>query len=1447
MYPDPNVSDETYSRLMTMLDTARQYMLDGLYEPANELLEQVKSETQFDPAYKDLYKLAERISADSTTQRGDAATKAREALTKQLNTAIGLPQSNVAIQDPDDGLRAFQRLENEVQDVVDQWNQTAQQHLGAWRQSLALGKEDNQLKRFSDDVNYYATSEKRRLYVDGVERVCEALYARADELMNTGDVAPATILRYYDAVQSIVRDAAGKEERLEPLRQRAEQRRTERALANVTYTSAVQGEQYESELQRLRGMKAGTKVPRTRFAPDDSGGVVEVSEGYIPVEEAIQELEDLARNWAGIRLLEYLDRANTLLREHNPKAAETSLIEDAKKINTFIFQKDREDIEAKLSEIRAAKSQLERANRLASEARDLINATSPSPLAAWERLQNAIQEYEWASEIGEAQRAINNHLSSTFNALHRKADSLIIDRDLQELRALVRQAENNYGGIKDSIATVEIEALQKKLADLEQLEQSKLTATTEMQRIRVKAAENPLGAESDLADFRAKNARILNEIPEFHEVEAVVMRSMGAQQTADRLDRDMNNQILDQVSDAVKLGREALKQYPDHTHLKRVVANLAVHETFLRGRQADGLKKFEDAYKHYSQVTENPAHPDYIEANAAVERLRRQQDGDNIALDTLEHAREMMHSDPIGAFQLLRNLNVYSEQLSSDLSQQRNLARTLALSQIQQRMKAAQGATKIPIEQIQEDLNALQLMNWNDEYESWSALFNHAMAAQRAESLSTGPDEQQRDEDLSEAIKEWESAIRFAEESKAKELATYRSKLAQVRRRYASIRLTTLRSEIAIEGGESQHLDHRIAELEDDLKMLIEMSSMDGEIQLWRAQLGEAIGRYSLSPAVRETQFRTAQIFAESAQQLLKDRKNAELQRIANELAKNAQVSLNLAAVMKQIEPLLISKEVASVREAVDLYQGNLEAHTSEEYHAKIREWWDTRVKQALREKNDAPVALIRPDGSVAYDRLTRALLINPGHTQASDIMKQIDTYWANDSRRLNALVSDENKAAQFNEADGWARLDKQIKRMESFLQDLNALAELKRTFATHEAWGTRLSAIQMHRFSDLKDTLDRLAALQDKLQAVTYTLVEDTRTGQFENSEALLREVEMLRDHPAYQQKLAEIETRRRTRVNLQQTLAEIQTAISAGCFHDAYARMSTLDEGTIANYGLYNSLNLRTADRGIISDWSDLEMALAEKAEVVRTILAYALPFGIRSQECSYDSVSGSSITVIDWEKQQHEIRVLVEQGKFSLARAQLEDTLRENTAYLNLQQAINRLENPPYSSVELTVADRYRDARQKVQFSPAALAVLQAMQSRLNDLYTHLKSAQGDSESSDEMLRAGEIAQIDLAEQTWDAGWRDWELAIREIAAQFDTAGGVKAPRVDDRTRRGFVTAVEKAQAAYEKCARICPHHPYLNFMRDVEANEHQDRGEGHYLFWRAAQLVNGQANK
>jgi hypothetical protein len=1411
--PDENRRDSA----LALLEQAKQFQQRQQFGDANRTLVQLIAFCDDDAALEDIAASAGDLLNHISIEAPRIAEGIRSQLDIVLNQDVELNETLVA--DVTDTDAYLEELNDAIDARMEHWHQALSDQMDAWENAL-LEADDRTYRNYQNKVNRSLSKTRQDLFVNGVIELCDRLWQRADESIQSDDklASPAEVLTLFlDKALNVANHSLNEyrdDTKLITLVRRAKERRESFATAAQVKTSAVEGETYVTSLQQLDGLPPDARVADYNFSPNQKGQLMAGFSGYVSVSESRQLLQELAEQWASSKAKEYLARAEAALREHNPVLALEELA-NRSKIDQFLQSVERGDFEKVEVQARDELARLEQADQQADLALEIL---PDSALRAWALYEEAQATYEWSPKVREVRGPIIAQLQADLERQLQAAQHAYEQRDFDTARQINQTARNEYGNLP---------ALSPQLGQVEGIVQQaddyvsrKRQAREELARINQLATDRPAEAVQSLDEFETDYQDVLPDLDNLAVIQSNVRLRSNADVEYLRLKTFLRNDDLTRVGQAVKETRQANQQYSEKGEFARLLEDLELHHLFLSSQREANAGQFEKALAGFEKVARVSDHLDAASADTRAadiaEKLRDSQAVEN----KLQNAEAMLKTDPVEAYHQLQGISDnYNREQREQRDRLTNEARNRAQREIETRMAQWRTANSIPLEACERDLEALKQLRLTDAYNRWNKELGSLMAAQAATDLGQQAIEENSPTIMEAALAEWTEAIKRADEAGQRNRSgDYQKQQNQAQRDYAELLLETARASLEQFGSNARVAQETVENAKQVIEELREHYAADAQIMLWQAQLSAAIARNSLDTKERKTQFQAAADGARSVQNLPKKRgANAQFAAEARNLAEVAQRGSTLAEHMQTLQQLFGDRRsVGALRRALALWEDEIEPHTHDETFHRLGQWWSDLKTQTVQtlQTEIGTAEQISTDQFRAFALL---LMLDEKNTPAHEGLSKLPEVLRQVQADSNGLIDGSATANGIPGQDGYETLKNQLTLFHERLADLESIDELVEFFIKDVTLTRRDTFNVMKQINDevkpLKERLkNRLTDLQGLDRSVSQALDQlrsHQQSGDFTTDDYKVRELlSEWRDHPATRYVAAELARRKEQRSELETQLGELQHLIDSANYVAAVRQMSQLNENTLAEYGLISTLNIVDPDTHMPALlWADQTELINRLSGGLGTIMAFVEQFDDYSSGQGRMTGTPQETTqrrMIDWAEWKDGIDSWVAIGEFGKAREYLYQAINgvDEPGWLALKPGLGLLNQPPFNK-QLT-----EDEQESIQDSVERryqLAIVKAGSERGQELLNYVRERRSFYQRN--LADAETMAEnIDAREQAWASGWREWEAAIQSIAVQFDRAGGVdKAVR--GGARQQMKNALQQGYAAFQKCQQAC----------------------------------------
>lgn len=1328
----------------------------------------------------------------------------------------------------------LEEINHFVQQAVARWRAENDESLSMWKNALLDPAGEADYNRMVQRLTNRALVLERDLKAAGVIDVCQRLWERGEALMGdtarTVDIANI-IERYYDKARRIASAGLGNDPDnidLITLHKRAEAERERYAVGAQVLTSAVQAGEYRRSLKELEGLPPTQLVPSYRFLPNAQGQLEARPEGYISISEARNRILEMAANWAHTQALEYLDRAERALRNHQPKLAQIEL-GNREKIDTFLDSTDWNEFDKLQGRVEADLQRLSEAERLAEQARQRL---PDHPFDAWSLYQRAVQSYEWEPSLLTTRDAIVYELRNLLDQRHRQADEAFHGRDFDRLKRLVTQTRDQFSSIDDPLLTTALDAINA-LDERSVIYGNRLrSAQIQLQEIERQINQDPQEMLRQLDQLEQDYADVLDGLKDLARVRSDARLRSDAAAARDRLRRFSTNRNLAEVRQALIDARNALTRFPNDTGFQQLVERLRLHQLFLEAQRDESNGLYQDALTKYREVAEVRDHED---AGAARTKLAEVQESIVASEDItrrLDEARQRIDRDPVEAYLRLQSLDIRNpdQRLERDqyMIEARNQAQAIIAEQMR-RWERLTDVSKLPIDRVRSDLDTLGKLGLVADQERWMNSLGVQIAVQEAQVLTDEAFRVGSAAQLIEASTKWENALKLAETAGKTLLANRaRTELNRTRKKHVEMRYDRLLRLLRESGSDTPEAIAEATSLETEIARMQSLYPNDPEIEVWRVQLAFVTGVNSLKPARREEAFTRAGSIAQSAVEMLTRNPSSEtLLRDARGILQVVPARISTARMMTEIEQIYgdnylsvqkLLQAQAIWRQVTSFFEGDNSQHFE-----VIRRWWEA-LNADLVSKLRGEIDAERIE-TWHFSTLALLLVLQPEDQTAKSVIEQLDIYKEILRLEVQNVLEGLKTANGIAGTTGLQVLNNQRGQAADLDSDLHAIQQLAQLYQDDPTRSAMMYAV-LDEVGDtqlkLKDAIDSLDSLAREVNEVINRLNTEMQTGKFDISETMLTRIKQrFPNHPATQY----IEEERLRRIQERQVLlaemAQVRELFESEDYETAVQRMSRMNVALLTTYDLaddYEVVDPKPPSQTIIG-WENVLSLVQARSEsgAVPRVVAFAEPFDDYSS--GKGAITGSerpTRRAVDWADARSRIEMQLARGEFDAARDSLALAVVESgdSNIIPLSKIMVELMNPPYirplSPEEAALAERdesqrYPLARQHADSWRGERILEQLEQERIPYYRKVLESA------------AALERQIETSRREWEEGWAQWESAIRDIAVQF-SEHGLKG-RLSQKARSALCGALKAAYQAYRRCQNACSAHKALREMENL----------------------------
>lgn len=1288
--------------------------------------------------------------------------------------------------------------------------------------------------------------------VQDVQTQIENYWAGAMSAEASGAGDQMIIDEYFKPAEELAQAKAAEHPHLSHLKilaSQAAQRRRQRALAAEIYTSALQADQFKTALENLSALSDDALVPRK--AP--TGEFM----GYITAREARDELMRSGRDRAHDKTEEYINSAYQLLDAGQPRAALDAL----RKWKEFdLFLRDEQaildDIRRTEREIQREIQQQEQAEARAREAIELIEAPAESRLeevrnayAAWGVYLEARKAYPNAHGVETVRQRVVRELRRHFTDLVNRAQTAWQRRDIEavlEMEVTAQQRYDDLQGLSEQVfdddmttgapaVDVSVDVLLQEIARFANLARHRRADIQAAHDVLVEIAgqvrRDPEGAHHELEQMEARfGADILSLVadPTYEAVRAEVQARYNTQKAVEDLRTALNAESIDDVARAMRVAKLSAEragqddlQETDSEPFTRVYADLDLHHTYLVALRDYNLGNYQAALEGMEQVAAVPG-VDRDSAQRYLEELAQKVEASDKVQQDLKRAEHTLELNPALAWRILKGLDPMNSVQRMERRRLVQQTRARWNEQIETRMQAWQAQTSIPLNEVEDDLRALQAeLGDQERYEHWSQIMRPLIAAQQAEEAVHDLTERGDEEGLREAVRQWEKALDQAYTAAQKENAVRglrQASKALGRLHRSRARQTALQIDAENRAAGIETLTHSQAEL----NQLAGQYPDDIEIMLWLAEVSGTMAQVS------ETHRERADSFERMQEQVTQVRRvrgetpvalEAEIER----LYRIAQEGRRITGNMQRIDNLLMpNQSVADFIRACDIWQEELAPHT--ETFTFLARWWAAKREAALKplyehtgDKEDRiELSHVRP--------LAKILVLDPENTRGSQMLRELPRL-ENELRVAVHRLRDGLATAQgFEGSDAAERLANQRAAIEARQADALSMEQVLEGFRGERpeelAPHAKQTALRVKRLiDDLRDLGEALRWLDSQRARAEMAIRNEMHLDRMRATDEILAEINVrFSAHPVY----VELHERARavgeTRENLVSERDELVRLVQAENYAAALRLMRAADPDLWRDYRLYETLEIYDpVSNERVKGWHNVFEFVEWRDRSLRHIIAWAEPFDIAAS--GLVDVPAPAIGVVAWSRYRPRIERALERGDFGAAAgllAEVHDGPTDIPGEMPLAEALERAGHPPAARTNRpaqghSVADRYRNAVEQAA-TVAGAEILRWVRAQRLPRYSD------DMQALEMLDREGEMRQAN-----WEKAYKVWEDSLQQIAQAL---GGPEG-----RLRGGRAAAVrgalKRAYQAYQICRGNCSAHPLLRDMIDMQAVGGEDR--------------------
>lgn len=424
---------------------------------------------------------------------------------------------------------------------------------------------DVMIDEFDQDYRNYRARVDDRKHDQARRRLYEQTRNEIDNLWKTArklsqddtEIAAGVLLDYYTRARDYAERVANENPDnylLQELVKRAREERERMAGEEEVMTSGGQIGDYRRVLQYINN------------APDDEGIMVYDAQnlpmGRKTKEEARAIVIDQAAIYIEGKLNDYLDEAQRLLADHDPRGAQTELeratrLVEIEDLAPGIVPTTQRDILNELQNgVRTALRQLEDAEETARRADIQVER---DPLGAWRMLQQSRDSYEGATKHSQVLKDAKLHITEmTVEHLGRQlreAERMIAQFQFVEARELLTRLQDDYAAIDELRTETVIDNIDRALKTAVQRVEDQRSVSEQLTRIRKAAESDSRTALEDLKALEREHPDLTPNDPQYDDVREAVSGAVGADDEYARLEAFLNSTDLQRVRNAADTAR----------------------------------------------------------------------------------------------------------------------------------------------------------------------------------------------------------------------------------------------------------------------------------------------------------------------------------------------------------------------------------------------------------------------------------------------------------------------------------------------------------------------------------------------------------------------------------------------------------------------------------------------------------------------------------------------------------------------------------------------------------------------------------------------------------------------------------------------------------------------------------------------------------------------------
>jgi hypothetical protein len=335
----------------------------------------------------------------------------------------------------------------------------------------------------------------------------------------------------------------------------------------------------------------------------------------VPILEAREEIERLARLWAADRAAAVVQAGGEALENYRPQAALDALI-GREQYEPFL----REDLRLQLRELERGANEglrlLEQAERRARQAQRLADE---NPLGAWNLYVESYQTYPGAPALVPTRQTIIAALGGQLERLAVEAEQAFMDKQMDRVEAIYRESRLSYVD-KDPSLDALLARLEEANWQAQTYKEYLRNANDMLGQIQELIWQDVMQAGELLGQLENYPPIVLEELQSLPSVRAEVRRRLNAEVLYNQLYKLLlsNNQA------EIERGITAAANNGDEPRFRQLRADLELHLSYLEARRQYATGEIEKALPRLEAIANAPGHPDQSGARDLLDDIQRE-------------------------------------------------------------------------------------------------------------------------------------------------------------------------------------------------------------------------------------------------------------------------------------------------------------------------------------------------------------------------------------------------------------------------------------------------------------------------------------------------------------------------------------------------------------------------------------------------------------------------------------------------------------------------------------------------------------------------------------------------------------------------------------------------------------------------------------------------------